>query len=149
MLKELDTFYSGRDWREGPFLRGHKIYKLVYDFCKEEFGPCPGVSTSYEGSDMYGGFWATLGENGTKSRLLSIANTVREKVNTEFGYNIIPKPDYYDSTIDSWDDSPYFSPSVFLGLLPKSIAQRNDRFDGDAVVGAVMSCVEAGIVVKL
>ena len=74
------------------------------------------------------------------------AEQIRQHVNKLAGYSLIAKPEY---TPASFDSNPYTRDAICFCLLPKSVADSNDKYQGDAMVGALMACVEAGVEVRL
>lgn len=136
-------------WQEGPFVKGHFIYAEIYNkVAKDLFEPFIGVSRVYEGFDTYGGFWATYGSK-TKAdaiRAMEAAHAIRKRVNDHFGFSIVAKPEFHEAHIYL---NPYTDDAIFLCLVPKSVADRNNAHNGDAMVGALAACVEAGITVNI
>ena len=135
------------DFGEGPFIRDHPVFMAVWNQTKDLFEPFVSVSRQYETGGSYGGFWATLGKDAALRRpeAEAQAEKIRTYVNKLVGYSLMAKPEY---TLANADHNPYTSDAVCFCLVPKSIADRNERFGGDAMLGALVACVEAGAFVK-
>ncbi len=118
---------------KGPFVKSHELFTLIRTM--EEASPCMGVT--YETCDQYAGIWF---------RSLTEATTFRDALNARIGWSIASKPDVMGA--DS-DVNPFTFSVVCVSPLPKEIAERNDRYGGDAMVGALAACVEAGAEVRL
>jgi hypothetical protein len=136
-------------WKEGPFIKGHPIYLDLYTLAKDLFEPFVGVSRVYESYDTYGGFWITYGKAANTKvdaiRAMDAATAIRKLMNAHVGFSIIAKPQFYEANSDS---NPYTSDAVCLCLVPKRIADRNEKCDGDAMIGALAACVDAGIEIR-
>lgn len=131
----------------GPYVRGHSVYKQLYDLAKHLFEPFHGVSTTYESDDSYGGFWATFATSAlSDAQAMSAATVVRAFINTAIGYEIVAKPVIYRASDDA---NPLTMDAVCFCLVPKEVADRNAKYGGDATVGAYVACIEAGVTVKI
>lgn len=131
----------------GPYIRGHSVYKQLYDLAKPLFEPFHGISQTYESDDSYGGFWAAFKLSAlSDDQAMEAALAVRAYINEAIGYEIVAKPVIYRSSDDA---NPLTMDAVCFCLVPKDVADRNAKYNGDAMVGAYAACIEAGVTVKI
>lgn len=118
---------------KGPFVKEHPLFSLVREM--EQAKGCLGFT--YETGDCYAGIYFKTMEEAT---------TFHDACNKHVGWSIISKPEWLDQYSDS---NPFTKAVACVSPLPKVIADRNDKYGGDAMVGALMACVDAGVEVRL
>ena len=118
---------------KGPFVKGHYVFDIIKEICCDlkEF-----MGITYETGDSYSGVWF---------RNTEAAENIRKTVNERVGWSIISKPCDYDKYDD---DNPFTCDAVCVGTVPKDISDRNDKYNGDAMIGALMECAEMGVQIK-
>ena len=115
----------------GPFIKSHPLFALIRGMPDDVCNGCLGFT--YEVFDRYAGIWFK-----TEAQ----AWTFRDTMNKQIGWSIISKPD----VMDKYSDLNPFTCDVACVLpLPKNIADRNEKYGGDAMKGALAACREAGI----
>lgn len=120
---------------KGPFVKDHELFTLIRSMPKELRSGCMGFT--YENCDRYAGIWFETEEQ---------AWTFRHAMNKRIGWSIISNPE----TMDKYDDlNPFTCDVACVSPLPKDIADRNDKYGGDALKGALAACRESGIEVRI
>ena len=118
----------------GPYIKDHALFVIIKDLGKDidEF-----MGLTYETGDSYAGIWF---------KTKKAAEAMRKTVNERIGWSILSKPEAYGMYDDG---NPFTCDAVCVSPVPKDIADRNDKYDGDAMVGALMECIESGIEVRI
>lgn len=127
--EEIESFLM----ETGPFVKDHALFTLIRSM--DEAKPCLGFT--YERCDRYAGIWFPTEAD---------AQTFRAALNSQIGWSIASKPDLLSAESDL---NPFTVPVACISPVPKDIADRNDKYGGDAMVGALSACMEAGIEVRL
>ena len=117
---------------KGPFTKGHDVFDIIKERCDEGF-----MGVTYERNDRYTGVWF---------KTTQTAEAARKTINEHVGWSIMSKPGGYDKEDD---DNPFTCDCFCVALVPKDVADRNDKHGGDPMVGALSECVEAGIEVRI
>lgn len=121
---------------QGPFEKDHELFALIrsgsFDEHRQE---CMGFT--YETPDKYAAIWF---------KSVASATAFRDAMNKHMGWSIISKPDMLSSNSDL---NPFTCDAVCVCPLPKDIADRNDKYGGDAMAAALDVCRQAGIEVRI
>lgn len=117
---------------KGPYIKSHPVIQAIRDF-----NPAGCKGFTYEIFDKYTTIWFNH---------LAEAELFRRDFNAKIGWSIVTKPEMISSDDDA---NPYIIDVACVCLVPKDIADRNEKYDGDAMKGALMELVESGIEVRL
>ena len=110
---------------EGPFVKGHELFALIQN------SGCMGVT--YETDDQYAAIWF---------KSMTDAAAFRKCTNERVGWSIISKPEALSAESES---NPFACDAVCVCPLPKRIADRNEKYGGNAMAAALDACRQAGI----
>lgn len=118
---------------KGPFTKDHLFFLLAKTLPESKTA----LGFTYETWDAYAVVWF---------RTVEEANDFRSAVNQSVGWSVASKPDVLDKNEGT---NPWTMDVANVCILPKEIADRNDKYGGDALVGALAACVEAGVEIKI
>ena len=113
--------------QEGPFKKGHPFFEKLK---KYDFEASLGVT--YETFDIYAICWV---------KNMEAALDIRRIINTEYGWEILSKPKEVKKCSE---DNPFIFDCVAMSVVPKHIADRNAKYGGDALIGALAGALEGG-----
>lgn len=118
---------------KGPFIKDHEFFLLAKTLPESKTA----LGFTYETWDAYAAVWF---------RTVKEANDFRVAVNQSVGWSIASKPDVVNKSDEL---NPWTIDAAYVSILPKETADRNDKHGGDALVGALAACVEAGAEIKI
>lgn len=118
---------------KGPFVKDHEFFILVKLVPESKTA----LGFTYETWDSYAAIWF---------KTVKEANDFRTAVNQSVGWSIASKTDVVDKHSEA---NPWTIDVAYVSILPKDLADRNDKYGGDALVGALAACVEAGAEVSM
>ncbi len=118
----------------GPYIKDHIVFGIIKKFLEQidEF-----KGTTYDNDCSYARIWFT--EN------MKVVEDKRKIINDHFGWSILCKPVSYDKYDD---DNPFMQSSIGIEVVPKDIADKSDKYNGDPMAAAFGACRESGIIVR-
>lgn len=133
---------------KGPYVKEHPFFQFIRVDLAQNDPETPVAGFTYETSDTYACIWLCVKEQSapTLQQLLVYAQTLRSRVNSAVGYNILSKPDERGACDQ---DNPFTTDAVCLAVLPRDVAERADKYGGNPMAAALAACIEAGAEVRL